>query len=184
MRSPRAASTASKSSNKLLVLIDGRSIYSTLHSGVFWQLHSPLLEDIQQIEVISGPGGTLYGPNAVNGVISIASRDARETLGGLVRGTAGAFERTIGGRYGVALGSTGAIRFYGNYFDRDALARGPIGPAIDDAFSGWQAGMRADVGIGRLAFHRSRATSSTMTSIRCPATAIGATTSSRAGRAI
>jgi iron complex outermembrane receptor protein len=137
-----------ESSNKLLVLMDGRSIYSTLHSGVFWQLHSPLLEDIQQIEVISGPGGTLYGPNAVNGVISIASRDARETIGGLVRGTAGAFERTIGGRYGAALGSTGAIRFYGNWFDREALARGPIGPAINDAFSGWQAGMRADIEAG------------------------------------
>jgi iron complex outermembrane recepter protein len=137
-----------ETANKLLVLIDGRSIYSTLHSGVFWQLHSPLLEDIQQIEVISGPGGTLYGPNAVNGVISIASRDARETVGGLVRGTAGTFERTLGGRYGVTLGSTGAIRFYGNYFDRDALARGPIGPVIDDAFSGWQAGMRADVESG------------------------------------
>jgi iron complex outermembrane recepter protein len=137
-----------ETSNKLLVLIDGRSIYSTLHSGVFWQLHSPLLEDIQQIEVISGPGGTLYGPNAVNGVISIASRDARETLGGLVRGTAGAFERTIGGRYGVTLGAAGAIRFYGNWFDREALARGPIGPAIDDAFSGWQAGMRADFESG------------------------------------
>jgi iron complex outermembrane receptor protein len=137
-----------ETSNKLLVLIDGRSIYSTLHSGVFWQLHSPLLEDIQQIEVISGPGGTLYGPNAVNGVISIASRDARETLGGLVRGTAGAFEQTIGARYGVALGASGAIRFYGNYYDRDALARGPIGPVIDDAFSGWQAGMRADLESG------------------------------------
>jgi iron complex outermembrane receptor protein len=137
-----------ETSNKLLVLIDGRSIYSTLHSGVFWQLHSPLLEDIEQIEVISGPGGTLYGPNAVNGVISIASRDARETLGGLVRGTAGAFEQTIGARYGFALGATGAIRFYGNWFDRDGLARGPIGPAVDDAFSGWQAGMRADLESG------------------------------------
>jgi len=137
-----------ESSNKLLVLIDGRSIYSTLHSGVFWQLRSPLLEDIQQIEVISGPGGTLYGPNAVNGVISIASRDARETIGGLVRGTAGAFERTIAGRYGAALGSTGAIRFYGNWFDREALAQGPVGPPIDDAFSGWQAGMRADLESG------------------------------------
>ncbi len=137
-----------ESSNKLLVLIDGRSVYSTLHSGVFWQLHSPLLEDIRQIEVISGPGGTLYGPNAVNGVISIASRDARETIGGLVRGTAGAFERTLGGRYGAALGSTGAIRFYGNWFDREALAQGPLGPALGDAFSGWQAGIRADIEAG------------------------------------
>ena len=67
------------------MLIDGRSLYSTLHSGVFWDLRQPLLEDIEQIEVISGPGGTLYGPNAVNGVINITTRDSRETIGGLIR---------------------------------------------------------------------------------------------------
>ncbi|MDB5722364.1 MAG: TonB-dependent receptor, partial [Alphaproteobacteria bacterium] len=66
--------------NKLLVRIDGRSIYSTLHSGVFWDLQNPLLEDLRQIEVISGPGGTLYGTNAVNGVINISSKDSADTL--------------------------------------------------------------------------------------------------------
>lgn len=70
-----------ETANKLLVLIDGRTIYTPLQSQVFWNLHSPLLEDLQQIEVISGPGGTLYGPNAVNGVINITSRDAQDTLG-------------------------------------------------------------------------------------------------------
>lgn len=130
-------------SNKLLVLIDGRSIYSTLHSGVFWELHSPLLEDLQQIEVISGPGGTLYGPNAVNGVINVTSKDASQTLGGLVRGTASANERTLGARYGVQLGENGAIRAYANYFDREGMP--PVtGANASDALRGWQAGVRAD----------------------------------------
>jgi iron complex outermembrane recepter protein len=137
-----------ETSNKLLVLMDGRSVYSPLHSGVFWQLRGTLLEDIQQIEVISGPGGTLYGPNAVNGVINIATRDARETLGGLVRVAAGGFERNAGARYGIALGETGAVRAYVNWFDREDLPQGPIGPAIDDAFRGWQAGIRSDFGAG------------------------------------
>ena len=137
-----------ETSNKLLVLLDGRSVYSTLHSGVFWDLRATLLEDVAQVEVISGPGGTLYGPNAVNGVISITTRDARETIGGLIRGTAGAFERTAGARYGVSLGTDAAIRAYANWFDREDLPQGPIGPATNDAFSGWQAGFRADLGSG------------------------------------
>ena len=77
---------------------------------MFCNLHSPLLEDIGQIEVISGPGGTLYGPNAVNGVVNITSRDAQDTIGTLLRGTAGAFERTAAVRQGSALGSLGAAR--------------------------------------------------------------------------
>jgi len=136
-----------ESSNKLLVLIDGRSIYTTLHSGVFWELHSPLLEDVEQIEVISGPGGTLYGPNAVNGVVSVATRDARETLGGLARGTAGPRERTLAMRYGASLGDIGALRVYANGLDRDDLPAGPA-PDNNDSFSGWQAGFRADLGKG------------------------------------
>ena len=136
-----------ETSNKLLVLIDGRSVYTTLHSGVFWELHSPLLEDVAQIEVISGPGGTLYGPNAVNGIVSVTSRDARDTLGGLVRATGGPREQTIGARFGTRLGETGAVRFYASGFNRDDL---PAGPAAghDDGFSGWQAGFRADLGGG------------------------------------
>ncbi len=135
-----------ETSNKLLVLVDGRSVYSTLHSGVFWDTQTPFIEDIDQIEVISGPGGTLYGPNAVNGVISIATRDARETLGGLVRAGAGAYERNAGARYGFALGDGAALRVYGHYFDREDLPRGSLGPALNDSFRGWQAGFRADFG--------------------------------------
>jgi iron complex outermembrane receptor protein len=134
-----------ESSNKLLVLIDGRSVYTTLHSGVFWELHSPLLEDVRQIEVISGPGGTLYGPNAVNGVVSVATLDSRETLGGLVRGTAGPRERTLALRYGAALGKTGAVRVYANGLDREDMPAGPA-PDNEDGITGWQAGFRADLG--------------------------------------
>ena len=134
-----------ETSNKLLVLVDGRSIYSPLHSGVFWDLRTPLLEDIGQIEVISGPGGTLYGPNAVNGVISIATRDAGETLGGLIRGTAGTFEQSAAARYGFTLGETGALRIYGNWFNFDDHDAAPIGPAaLGDRFHGWRAGFRGD----------------------------------------
>jgi iron complex outermembrane recepter protein len=132
-----------ETSNKLLVLIDGRSIYSTLASSVFWELHNRLVEDIQQIEVISGPGGTLYGANAVNGVVNLITRDASDTLGGLARATAGDEERTIGARVGVPIGTNGAVRFYGSWFDREDLPRG-VGPEINDHFRGWQAGFRSD----------------------------------------
>ncbi len=135
-------------SNKLLVLLDGRSLYSTLHSGVFWELRQPLLDDIEQIEVISGPGGTLYGPNAVNGVINITTRDARETVGGLVRGTFGSNEHTLGARYGFRIGSDAALRFYGQAFSRDGLRDG-LGPDIDDGYSGYRLGFRLDTGLGR-----------------------------------
>jgi iron complex outermembrane receptor protein len=129
--------------NKLLALIDGRTIYTPLGSSVFWQLHAPMVEDLQQIEVISGPGGTLYGPNAVNGVISITTRDAQDTLGTAVRGTAGTHERTAALRHGIAIGSSGAVRVYGNWRDTEGFPRG-TGVAIDDNFRGWQAGFRSD----------------------------------------
>jgi len=129
--------------NKMLVLMDGRSVYSTLHSGVFWELHQPLLEDIQQVEVIGGPGGALYGPNAVNGVISVQSKDAADTQGGLVRATAGANDQTIAARYGFALGGDASLRVYGDWFHRADEPSG-IGAPVDDGIKGWQAGFRAD----------------------------------------
>src|SRR5690606_25520611 len=72
--------------NKLLVLIDGRSVYTPLYSGVFWDAQDTLLEDLQRIEVISGPGATVWGANAVNGVINVISKNARDTQGTLVTG--------------------------------------------------------------------------------------------------
>lgn len=73
----------STAANKLLVLIDGRSVYSPLFSGVFWDVQDVMIEDIERIEVISGPGGTLWGVNAVNGVINVITRSANQTQGGL-----------------------------------------------------------------------------------------------------
>ena len=104
---------------------------------------STLLEDIQQIEVISGPGGTLYGPNAVNGVINVTTKDAQETLGTLVRGTAGPLEGTAAIRHGFTLGDSGAVRVYANWHDAEGLPTG-IGDPARDAYRGWQAGFRSD----------------------------------------
>ena len=137
-----------ETANKLLVLIDGRTVYTPLASTVFWELHNRPIEDIQQIEVISGPGGTLYGPNAVNGVVNVVTRDARETLGGMARGAVGERERSFVARYGVPLGTDGAIRFYGHWFDREDLPPG-AGANGNDRFRGWQAGFRADLAPGR-----------------------------------
>jgi iron complex outermembrane receptor protein len=134
-------------SNKLLVLVDGRTIYTPLHSGIFWELHAPLLEDLDRIEVISGPGGTLYGPNAVNGVVNITSKDSRETAGGLVRGTIAANEGTLALRLGTRIGENAGFRVYASAFDRRDQPDGP-GPDVNDRFRGWQAGFRTDFGAG------------------------------------
>ena len=139
-----------QTANKMLALIDGRSIYTPLFSAIFWELHSPVIEDIEQVEVVSGPGGTLYGPNAVNGVISITTKSARDTLGGLARATVAANEQTAAVRYGVPIGN-GGIRFYGNYFYRGDQPEGAA-PAVDDGAEGFQGGFRMDLGPEDSAF--------------------------------
>jgi iron complex outermembrane receptor protein len=98
--------------NKLLVLVDGRTIYTPLFSGVFWDQQDLMLEDVERIEVISGPGATLWGANAVNGVINIITRPARETQGPLVSIGAGNREQVAASRYGGALGEHGHFRVY------------------------------------------------------------------------
>jgi iron complex outermembrane receptor protein len=131
--------------NKLLVLIDGRTVYSPLFSGVFWDVQDVVLEDVERIEVISGPGATLWGANAVNGVINVITRSASVTQGTLLSATAGKDERSGAVRYGGALANGGHYRVYGKYAANDDL-RAENGAT---ALTGWhrqQAGFRADWG--------------------------------------
>ena len=129
--------------NKLLVLIDGRSVYTPLYSGVFWDVQDTLLEDIDRIEVISGPGGALWGANAVNGVINIITRSAGMTQGFLLSAGAGSSARTFDGvRYGGQF-SRGDYRVYAKYFDRDDSRR-PDGSDATDAWRMAQGGFRVD----------------------------------------
>jgi len=106
-------------SNKLLVLIDGREVYDPLFSGVYWDVQDTVLEDIDRIEVVRGPGGTLWGDNAVNGVINIITKKATETQGNLASIVAGNHEKAIGEeRYGGTFDDGGAWRAYGKFTDR------------------------------------------------------------------
>jgi len=108
--------------NKLLVLNDGRSIYTPLFSGVSWEAQDFLLDDTERIEVIRGPGATLWGANAVNGVINILSKDSRKTQGLLVTAGSGTEERAFGHlRYGGRLGPNTFYRLYGKYLKLDDL---------------------------------------------------------------
>ena len=105
--------------NKLLVLIDGRTVYSPAFNGVYWDAQDVLLEDVDRIEVIRGPGGTLWGANAVNGVINIITKRAKDTQGAYVSAGGGTVERSMGAaRYGGKLGENGHYRVYAKYIDR------------------------------------------------------------------
>ena len=123
-------------SNKLLTLIDGRSIYSPAYGGTFWDEQSVLLEDIDRIEVIRGPGGTLWGANAVNGVINIITKKAEDTQGGLLTAGAGDQEKIIAGaRYGAKLGESTYGRLSLSYNDREENSLYFDGTGAGD---GWQ----------------------------------------------
>ncbi len=128
----------------LLVLMDGRSVYTPLFSGVFWQAQDTMLEDLDRIEVIRGPGSTIWGANAVNGVINIVSKPAKETQGGLIAGGGGVPQfGNFGVRYGDKVGANTFFRVYGKCqdFDRFDLVGGG---AADDAWRRGQGGFRLD----------------------------------------
>src|SRR5260221_4283667 len=131
--------------NKLLVLIDGRSVYTPLFSGVYWNIQDVLLADIDRIEVIRGPGATLWGANAVDGVINIITKPAASTQSAIVEAGGGTEERGAGGvRYGGKIGDATHYRIYGKYFDWGPYDYVTSGTAHD----GWDAvrgGFRADV---------------------------------------
>ncbi|HYG21920.1 MAG TPA: TonB-dependent receptor [Verrucomicrobiae bacterium] len=130
--------------NKLLVMIDGRSVYTPLFAGVFWDVQNALLADVDRIEVVSGPGATLWGANAVNGVVNIVTRGARDTQGMLVEGGGGSLLQDYGAvRYGGHVGSNFFYRVYGFRFDRNPTVF-PNGRDATDAWEMTQGGFRAD----------------------------------------
>jgi iron complex outermembrane receptor protein len=138
--------------NKLLVLIDGRTIYNPVFGGVLWEAHDLMLEDIERIEVIRGPGGALWGANAVNGVINIITKHTSDTQGNLVSGIYGNEEQgTLSARRGGSFGETGSYRVYAKGFNRDASNKpqntaGSFS-ADEDAYDAWdgvRSGFRMD----------------------------------------
>jgi iron complex outermembrane receptor protein len=130
--------------NKLLVLVDGRTVYTPLFAGVSWDEQDYILADIDRIEVISGPGGTLWGANAVNGVINITTKSAQDTQGLLVDGGGGSELRDFGAaRFGGVLASNVYYRIYGKYFDRNSEVL-PNGNSANDSWNMGQGGFRID----------------------------------------
>jgi iron complex outermembrane receptor protein len=134
-------------SRSLLVLIDGRSVYTPLFAGVYWEQQHVLLADVDRIEVVRGPGGTLWGANAVNGVVNLVTRSAHDTRGLHVEAGGGNVERAFGGiRHGGRLGADADYRVYGKYFRR-SNERHVDGADFDDWSLG-QGGFRVDARRG------------------------------------
>jgi iron complex outermembrane receptor protein len=133
------------SANKLLVMIDGRTVYTPLHSGVFWDAQDVLVADIDRIEVVSGPGGTLWGANAVNGVINVITRPAQQSTDTVASVNGGNEESGVTLRHGVAFGDGAAIRGYAKT-QRFGASERQDGTALPDAWSRQQVGFRADSG--------------------------------------
>jgi len=134
---------SSITSEKLLVLSDSRSIYTPLFSGVDWDVQDYLLEDIERIEVIRGPGAALWGSNAVNGVINITTRSARDTHGAFLEAGAGTFDRGwVEGRYGGETAGGVHYRVFGKYMDRDETQH--LATDTDDEWRLGHLGFRTD----------------------------------------
>ncbi len=134
----------SRYSNKVLVLIDGRTVYTPAFSGVFWEQIDMPLEDIDRIEVIRGPGGSVWGANAVNGVISIFTKSSQDTKGTLVTAAGGSQLHGLGTvQYGGSAGTMASYRVFGEAYDigNSAMANGS--PA-DDHWMRAHGGFRAD----------------------------------------
>jgi iron complex outermembrane receptor protein len=130
--------------NKLLVLIDGRSVYTPLFSGVYWNVQDVMLEDVDRIEVIRGPGATLWGANAVDGVINVITKKAKSTQSAVVTAGAGTDERAAGSvRYGGKLGDNTYYRAYTKYFDWGPSSY-PSGMTAHDGWDALRGGFRAD----------------------------------------
>ena len=139
------------SANKLLVMIDGRTVYSPLFSGVFWEAQHVMLEDVERIEVISGPGATQWGANAVNGVINVITKRAVHTQGTLLTAGGGNREWAGAARHGGTVGANGHYRLYGMGFQRNNSRLETGAPLMDGSETG-QAGFRVGFGTGASIF--------------------------------
>lgn len=141
--------------NKLLVLIDGRTVYSPLFSGTFWEVQDFFLADIDRIEIIRGPGGATWGANAVNGVINVITKPAAATRGTFLNLSAGSVDRVIGSiRHGGRLGTSGSYRVYGKYRDRGSqfFVGGPnAGQSAEDTLRFGQGGFRLESNLANAA---------------------------------
>lgn len=130
--------------NKLLVLIDGRNTYTRAFAGVYWENQDVLLEDVERIEVIRGPGATLWGANAVNGVINIITKHSADTLGAMLVSGVGTEEQGFGAlRYGTELGKSSTARAYVKGFNRDENSTSD-GASAEDDWQKVQGGFRID----------------------------------------
>jgi iron complex outermembrane recepter protein len=130
-------------SNKLLILIDGRSVYTPLYSGIYANTLDVMLEDVDRIEVISGVGATLWGANAMNGVINIITRASYLTQGTFIDAGAGNQDQLAGARYGGRIDSDTTYRVYGFAFHRGSMELAD-GSSAEDGWSKGQSGFRAD----------------------------------------
>lgn len=131
--------------NKLLVLIDGRTVYTPLFSTVNWDAQHVMLQDVERIEVISGPGATLWGANAVNGVINVITRGAHDTAGDIVSAGAGNNESAVAVRHGGDWGTDGHYRVYAQRLVQKNSVLGN-GNNVADGWQNSQVGFRADWG--------------------------------------
>jgi iron complex outermembrane receptor protein len=130
--------------NKMLVLIDGRSVYTPLFGGVFWDVQHVLLEDVDRIEVVSGPGGTLWGSNAVNGVVNVITKRARDTQGAYASGSVGSLlQDSAALRYGGSVGSKAFYRVHAQRLDFGSTELAD-GSGANDAWDLTQGGFRVD----------------------------------------
>jgi iron complex outermembrane recepter protein len=133
----------SRLTRSVLVLIDGRTVFTTLFDGTYWEVQDTLMSDIDRIEVIRGSGGTIWGPNAVNGVINIITKDTRDTRGTLVSAGGGSEEQGFASvRYGGGNGQDFSYRIYGKGFTRGPGFH-PDGRKFDD-WRAAQGGFRVD----------------------------------------
>ena len=140
----------SRYSNKVLVLIDGRSVYSPTFSGVYWDQIGVPIENIERIEVVRGPGGAVWGANAVNGVISIITKSARDTKGGLLTAAGGSQTRALGElQYGGAVGQNEAYRIFGDYSNIGNSAA-QSGGSANDRWEKMNTGFRSDWDLSRV----------------------------------